>query len=118
MWILMSGYHLSPPVAAAVHDCHQKQVPKRPDSKWSEEDFNETSTLVGGDPPEAYWVSKVQAEKEAWALAAEHGVDLVTVLPEFIMGPLLTAAAAEASLSAGFMKVSAARCCLREGGIC
>lgn len=98
---------LIPAPYTAAHDCHEKQVPKRADGKWSEEDFNETSTIEGiaGGPPEAYWVSKVQAEKEAWALAAKHGLDLVTVLPEFIMGPVGTRSAADTSLSAGFMKV-------------
>ncbi|GAX75613.1 hypothetical protein CEUSTIGMA_g3057.t1 [Chlamydomonas eustigma] len=88
---------------AAVHDCHQKQIPKRADGKWSEEDFNETSTLEGS-PPEGYWLSKVLAEKEAWTLAKQHGLDLVIILPEFVMGPALTKAAAETSTSAGFMK--------------
>ena len=88
-----------------MHDCHEKQIPKRADGKWSEEDFNETSTFEGA-PPEGYWVSKVKAEKEAWALSGEHGLDLVTILPEFVMGPALTRAAADTSLSAGFFKVS------------
>ena len=88
-----------------MHDCHERQTPKRADGKWSEEDFNETSTFEG-DPPEGYWVSKVKAEKEAWALAGEHGLDLVTILPEFVMGPALTRAAADTSLSVGFFKVS------------
>jgi len=89
---------------AAVHDCHQRQVPKSgPEGKYSEEDFNETSTLEG-EPPEGYWVSKVAAEKEAWGLAQQHGLDLVTILPNFILGPALTASAAETSTSAGHMK--------------
>lgn len=46
----------------------------------------------------------MQAEKAAWALANEQGLDLVTILPEFIMGPVLTLAAAESSLSSGFFK--------------
>ncbi len=96
---------ISLPAPAACHDCHQRQVPKRPDGKWSEEDFNETSTLDLTDPPEGYWLSKVLAEKEAWALAERHGLDLVTILPEFVMGPVMTRAAAETSTSAGFMKV-------------
>ena len=49
-------------------------------------------------------MSKVLAEKQAWSLASEHGLDLVTILPEFIMGPVGTRAAADTSLSAGFMK--------------
>lgn len=30
---------------------------------------------------EAYWVSKVQAERAAWEMAGQLGVDLVTILP-------------------------------------
>lgn len=37
-------------------------------------------------------------------MANEQGLDLVTILPEFIMGPVLTLAAAESSLSSGFFK--------------
>ena len=39
-----------------------ENVAKRADGKWSEEDYNETSTIEGaaGGPPEAYWVSKVR----------------------------------------------------------
>lgn len=29
------------------------------------------------------------AEKEAWRLAEEHGMDLVVVNPSFVVGPLL-----------------------------
>lgn len=46
-------------------------------STYSEADWNETSTL----PAEAYWCSKVQAERAAWELAEQHGLDLVTILP-------------------------------------
>ena len=37
----------------------------------------------------AYGKSKVLAEKAAWELAAEHGVELATVLPGAVIGPLL-----------------------------
>lgn len=30
---------------------------------------------------EAYWVSKVQAERAAWEVARQQGLDLVTILP-------------------------------------
>jgi nucleoside-diphosphate-sugar epimerase len=46
-------------------------------STYSEADWNETSSLPG----EAYWVSKVQAERAAWEAAKESGLDLVTILP-------------------------------------
>jgi dihydroflavonol-4-reductase len=34
-----------------------------------------------------YYRAKVMAEREAWKLAKEHKVDLVTVLPGFVIGP-------------------------------
>ncbi|XP_078428496.1 tetraketide alpha-pyrone reductase 2-like [Wolffia australiana] len=37
-----------------------------------------------------YAVAKTLAEREAWRLAAECGVDLVVVNPSFIVGPLLS----------------------------
>ena len=46
-------------------------------STYSEADWNETSSLPG----EAYWVSKVQAERAAWEAAKEAGLDLITILP-------------------------------------
>lgn len=61
--------------------------PKCSNGLYNEEDWNETSTVEGG---EAYWVGKTKAEKLAWAIAREHGLDLVTILPEFVMGPLLS----------------------------
>ncbi|KAI3433285.1 hypothetical protein D9Q98_003104 [Chlorella vulgaris] len=72
--------------------------PPKVGTTYSEADWNETSTL----PAEAYWVSKVQAEKAAWELAQQHGLDLVTILPEFIMGPVISTRADATSL--GYMK--------------
>ena len=89
---------------AAAHDCHQKQKPVREDGVWSEEDWNTTSSLEDKEPPQAYWMSKALAEKEAWKLAEGAEIKLATILPEFIMGPALTLSAAEASLSCSFFK--------------
>jgi nucleoside-diphosphate-sugar epimerase len=66
---------------------------------YTEADWNETSTIESG---EAYWVSKVQAERAAWEAAKESGLDLVTILPDFIMGPLISAREDQGT-SAGFM---------------
>ena len=52
---------------------------------------------------EGYWASKTQAEKLAWSLAKEHKLDLVTILPNFIMGPALSAALPDPT-SVGFLK--------------
>ena len=34
---------------------------------------------------------QVMAEKEAWKIAREHGVELVTIHPTFVIGPVLSA---------------------------
>jgi nucleoside-diphosphate-sugar epimerase len=36
-----------------------------------------------------YAYAKTVAEKEAWRLAKEHGIDLVVVNPSFVIGPAL-----------------------------
>ncbi len=66
---------------------------------YTEDDWNETSTVA----TEAYWVSKTRAEHVAWDLAREHGLSLVTILPNFVMGPALSAALPDPT-SVGFLK--------------
>jgi len=58
-----------------------------PDHAFTEEDWNNTSTIEA----EAYRYSKVEAEKAAWAFAKEHKIDLVTICPSFVLGPPLSA---------------------------
>jgi nucleoside-diphosphate-sugar epimerase len=66
---------------------------------YDESDWNDTSTIEGG---EAYWLGKVLAERAAWEEAENSGLDLVAILPEFIMGPLLSIR--PDGTSAGWMK--------------
>lgn len=84
----------------AVHGGGSKAPPSK-GPLYTEDDFNATSTLENG---EAYWLSKVQAvahthalhvhaqtkaEQAAWAIAKEHGLDVVTILPNFVLGPVI-----------------------------
>ena len=48
---------------------------------------------------------QASAEREAWKIAKEHDLDLVTILPNFILGPALSRYDSK-GLSVGFMKVS------------
>ncbi|KAF8070868.1 TKPR1 [Scenedesmus sp. PABB004] len=80
----------------AIHDMNRKQPPKG--AAYCEDDWNEVSTLES----EAYWVSKVQAERAAWALADDLGLDVVTILPNFVLGPVVSGG--QGGVSVGFMR--------------
>jgi nucleoside-diphosphate-sugar epimerase len=71
--------------------------------KYDEQDWNETSTF----PQEAYWVSKVQAERAAFECASEYDLDVATILPNFVLGPVALEGgkdSAQGSVSVGFLK--------------
>ena len=46
---------------------------------------------------------QVVAEQEAWKIAKSSGLDLVTILPNFVLGPVLSSRADGTSV--GFLKV-------------
>uniref|UniRef100_A0A061REF8 Flavanone 4-reductase n=1 Tax=Tetraselmis sp. GSL018 TaxID=582737 RepID=A0A061REF8_9CHLO len=82
---------------AAVHG--EYASPPKSGDLYTEEDWNETSSLGN---KQAYHLSKVLAEREAWRMAKEEGLDLVTVCPNFIIGPLTSPRAD--GVSVGFFK--------------
>ncbi|EIE24719.1 NAD(P)-binding protein [Coccomyxa subellipsoidea C-169] len=55
-------------------------------SLFTEEDWNDESSL--DDQP--YRFSKTEAEKEAWAISKREGLDLVTINPTFVLGPVVS----------------------------
>ncbi|CAL5221716.1 g3958 [Coccomyxa viridis] len=65
---------------------------------YTEEDWNETSTIDN----QPYHRSKVVAEQEAWKFAKSSGLDFVTILPNFVLGPVLSSRADGTSV--GFLK--------------
>jgi nucleoside-diphosphate-sugar epimerase len=57
---------------------------------FDEDDWNFSSTPEGnppGDGLDMYRYSKLLAEREAWTLAAQHGCEMASICPSFIMGP-------------------------------
>ncbi|KAL6775951.1 hypothetical protein ACKKBG_A19225 [Auxenochlorella protothecoides x Auxenochlorella symbiontica] len=80
---------------AAVKGMHP--APPKDGRRYTEADWNTTSTVEGG---QAYWVGKTKAEELAWEQAKQHGIDLVTILPEFILGPVLSPHARGTSVGA------------------
>ena len=47
---------------------------------------------------------QTSAEKAAWKYAKEHSLDLITILPNFVLGPVITSRVD--GLSAQFMQVA------------
>jgi nucleoside-diphosphate-sugar epimerase len=73
-------------------------IRKTKNGVFTEEDWNTTSTL----DHEPYRLSKVLAEKEAWAMQkAQNRWDLVTIHPGFVLGPAVSNR--DDGASAGFM---------------
>ncbi|KAK9791131.1 hypothetical protein WJX73_004268 [Symbiochloris irregularis] len=54
------------------------------DTPATEDDWNDESS------PYAYINAKTQAEKEAWELAPKLGVDMVSIVPSRVVGPVLS----------------------------
>lgn len=52
-----------------------------PDHVWSEEDWND-------NPESHYSRSKTLAERKAWEYAKESGLELVTIHPSYVLGPI------------------------------
>lgn len=59
-----------------------QQVSPLNESHWSDPEYCKRYNLW-------YAYAKTEAEKEAWKLAKENGIDLVVVNPSFVVGPLL-----------------------------
>lgn len=53
---------------------------------------------ASGSPRKAYNDSKIHAERDAWSLAAETGLELAAVLPTFMQGPPLGAPGRQGSV--------------------
>ncbi|KAJ0112355.1 hypothetical protein Patl1_00265 [Pistacia atlantica] len=64
---------------------NEKNVDIMDETFWSDVDFiRKTMPIVG-----SYMISKTLTEKAALEFAEEHGLDLVTLIPSFIVGPFI-----------------------------
>lgn len=75
---------------AAVTSFQPGDQPKS-GSTFSEEDWNEYTTEEswGDNPMQAYFSSKSLAEQAAESMAKAAGIELVTICPSLVMGPVL-----------------------------
>ncbi|XP_022733620.1 tetraketide alpha-pyrone reductase 2-like isoform X2 [Durio zibethinus] len=63
-------------------DVQEQQISSLNESHWSDLEYCKRHNLL-------YAYAKTVAEKEAWSVAKESGIDLVVVNPSFVVGPLL-----------------------------
>ncbi|MFQ6657664.1 hypothetical protein Gotur_027247 [Gossypium turneri] len=64
-------------------DVQKQQITSLDESHWSDPEYCKRYNVL------FYAYAKTVAEKEAWRVAKETGMDLVVVNPSFVVGPLL-----------------------------
>ncbi|PHT51288.1 hypothetical protein CQW23_11035 [Capsicum baccatum] len=69
-------------VAASALDPNWPKGKPMDETCWSDSEFCKATNNW-------YFFSKTMAEKEAWSYAKQSGLDLVTVLPSLVIGPML-----------------------------
>ncbi|CAL4948559.1 unnamed protein product [Urochloa decumbens] len=74
--------------SAGTVNIEERQRPVYDHDNWSDVDFCRRVKMTGW----MYFVSKSLAEKAAMAYAAEHGLDLISIIPTLVVGPFLSAA--------------------------
>ena len=79
---------------AAITWGHVNNHPQQESHIWTEDDWQKDNTLENG----AYRFSKRVAEQEAWKLVHNTAVELVTICPSFVLGPILSPRADAASI--------------------
>ncbi|KDQ18875.1 hypothetical protein BOTBODRAFT_28363 [Botryobasidium botryosum FD-172 SS1] len=111
--ILKSAKQYGPTVKRVVitSSCATIFQPKKGNPPiYTEEDWNEVAVKevetkgVDADQPQKYRASKVLAERSAWKWAEENKdvvvFDVTTILPSFVLGPILTEVASPSQLNA------------------
>ncbi|CAO1945259.1 unnamed protein product [Urochloa humidicola] len=73
--------------SAGTVNIEEHQRPAYDHDNWSDMDFCRRVKMTGW----MYFVSKTLAEKAAMEYAAEHGLDLISIIPTLVVGPFLSA---------------------------
>ncbi|TVU02544.1 hypothetical protein EJB05_51954, partial [Eragrostis curvula] len=74
--------------SAGTVNIEERQRPVYDHDNWSDVDFCRRVKMTGW----MYFVSKSLAETAAMAYAAEHGLDLISIIPTLVVGPFLSTA--------------------------
>lgn len=74
--------------SAGTVNIEERQRPVYDQNNWSDVDFCRRVKMTGW----MYFVAKSLAEKAAMAYAAEHGLDLISIIPTLVVGPFLSVA--------------------------
>ncbi|XP_043712887.1 bifunctional dihydroflavonol 4-reductase/flavanone 4-reductase-like [Telopea speciosissima] len=67
-------------------DVLQYQPVEYDESCWTDVDFCRAKMMPGW----MYFIAKTLAEKTAWEFATKNNIDLITIIPSFVLGPVLT----------------------------
>ncbi|GKV00316.1 hypothetical protein SLEP1_g13026 [Rubroshorea leprosula] len=73
--------------SAVVHNNKSKDVKVMDESFWSDVDYIRALNLKHFGS--SYMISKTLTEKAVLDFAAQHGLDLVTLIPPFVVGPFI-----------------------------
>jgi nucleoside-diphosphate-sugar epimerase len=64
-----------------------QEVDEMDESFWSDVDFLKASKPAGH--PGSYIISKTSTERASLEFAEKHGLDVVTLIPSFVVGPFI-----------------------------
>ncbi|KAL4372612.1 Bifunctional dihydroflavonol 4-reductase/flavanone 4-reductase [Arachis hypogaea] len=71
--------------SAGTVDVTEQQKPLIDETWWSDVDFRRRVKMTGW----MFFVSKTQAEQEAWEFAKENNIDFISIIPPVVVGPFL-----------------------------
>ena len=73
--------------SAVVLNSDHREVDEMDESFWSDVDFLKASNPSGHSG--SYMISKTSTERASLEFAEKHGLDVVTLIPSFVVGPFI-----------------------------